>query len=202
MADWAGIIDNIILTIGFCLMVGSMILPLVYKNMLAMLVNWFMSPLTSNLPFSVVLLIAAVVISAVSTLVQKYKVDQRLMRRLSEKSAALNKELREAQLSNNKNKLKKLQEEQLSLMEDQSRVSMQTLKSSAYTMLVSIPMFLWAYWYLGNQSTPLTWSLPLVGTHAFTELFVIVPYWCIWLAICSIAAGYVMRKVVMPQKIG
>jgi uncharacterized membrane protein (DUF106 family) len=196
MTDWAGIVDNIIFTLGFGLIIGSMVLPVMYRNIISMLVNGLMSPLTSHMPFYLVILVIAIALSTLTTLVRKYKIDGDLARRFNEKNMALQKELREARLSGNKNKMKKLGEEQLILMEDQKKITMQNLKSAGYTMVISILLLMWISWYLGSQPVPLTMTLPLMGTHAYTDLFLIVPYWSLWLAICSIAASYVIRKIV------
>jgi uncharacterized membrane protein (DUF106 family) len=196
MTDWAGIADNIIFTLGIGLIIGSMVLPVVYKNIISMLVNGLMSPLTSHMPFYLVILVIAIALSTFTTLVRKYKIDGDLVRRFNQKNLALQKELREAQLAGNKNKLKKLGEEQLILMEDQKKITMQNLKSTGYTMIISILLLMWISWYLGSQPAPLTMTLPLIGTYTYSDLFLMIPYWSLWLAICSIAAGYVIRKVV------
>jgi uncharacterized membrane protein (DUF106 family) len=107
----------------------------------------------------------------------------------------LQKELKEAQLSGNKKKLKKLEEEHALLLQDQSKVSMQQFKSTGYTVLVSIPLLIWVNWYLGSRPSPVIMSLPLLGTHAFTDMFLIMPYWLLWLTVCSIAFGYIIRKI-------
>jgi uncharacterized membrane protein (DUF106 family) len=196
MTDWAGIVDNIIFALGFGLIIGSMVLPVVYKNLISMFINGLLSPLTSHMPFYLAILVIAIALSTFTTLVRKYKIDGDLVRRFNEKNTAFQKELREARLSGNKNKLKKLGEEQLILTEDQTKITMQNLKSTGYTMILSILLLMWISWYLGNQTMPLTIFLPFIGTHAYTDLFLIIPYWSLWLAICSIAAGYVIRKVV------
>lgn len=62
---------------------------------------------------------------------------------------------------------------------------------------MSIPLLLWVNWYLGNNSI-LTFSLPFLGTHAYTEALLIIPYWCILLTLFSIAIGFVVRKAINP----
>ncbi len=196
MTDWAGIVDNVVLTLGFSLIIGSMILPIAYKNILAMLVNGLLSPLTSHMPFYLVILVIAMALSTLTALVRKYKIDGDLVRRFNEKNLALQKDLREARLGGNKNRLKKLGEEQLLLLEDQSKITKQNLKATGYTMVVSLLLFIWMAWYLGSQPSPLILDLPLIGAHAYTELLFIIPYWSLWLGICSIAAGFIVRKVI------
>ncbi len=82
------------------------------------------------------------------------------------------------------------------LMEGQNKITMQNLKSACYTMVISILLLMWMSWYPGSQPEPLTIALPFIGTHAYPDLFLIVPYWSLWLGICSIAAGYILRKIV------
>lgn len=195
MTNWTGIIDNIILTFGFTLLIGSMILPVVFKNLIAVIVNMLVAPFAAQMPFYMVLMVVSIVITVFSTLVQKYKIDGDLVKRVNEKNRVIQKELREAQLSGNKNKLKKLEESRMSLLEDQAKVSKQQLRSTGYTVLVSIPLFIWINWYLGTQPVSLAMDFPLLGAHLWTDMLVIVPYWALWLTICSIAVGFIIRKM-------
>jgi uncharacterized membrane protein (DUF106 family) len=196
MTDWAGIVDNVVITLGISLMVGSVLLPVAYKNLIALLVNGLMHPLTASMPFYMVILVGATALAALTALVRKYRIDGDLARRFSEKNAAFQKELREARLSGNKTKLKKLQDDQLILLDDQSRVTKQNLKATGYTMIASILLFIWMSWYMGSQPAPLTIALPFLGAHAYTDPLFIIPIWSAWLGICSIAAGYIIRKAI------
>jgi len=196
MTNWINTIDSVLLVVGFGTLIGSLILPAIFRNTLAIIVNMIISPFASHLPFILVLTVIAIVISFVATVVQKYKTDTNLAMSLNKKNLILQKEMREAQKSGNKKTLKKLEEEQALLLADQSKVSIQQLKSTGYTAIVSIPLIMWINWYLGAQTIPITMSIPLLGTHAFTETLLIMPYWCLWLSVCSIAIGYVIRKII------
>ncbi len=196
MTDWSGMIDSFILAAGFGILIGSAILPAIFRDTLAVLVNMLISPVTSQLPFILVLTAIALVISLVAAIVQNYKTDMNLIQSINKRNMALQIELREARGSGNKKKLKNLEEEQALLLRDQSKISIQQLKSTGYTAIVSIPLIIWINWYIGAQPIPITISLPLLGTHAYNETFLIMPYWCIWLSICSIALGYVIRKII------
>lgn len=199
MSSLAGIIDNLILTFGFTLLIGWALFPPIFRNTIALLVNWLIFPLASHVPFYITVLVMATIVSTASTLVQKYKTDGELVRRFGEKNKAFQKAFSEARISGDKKTLKKLEEERISLLEDQSKISIQQLKSTGYTAIVSLPLLMWGYWYLGTLASPPMINLPFIGAHAMTELFFIIPYWILWLGICSLAIGYIIRKVLSNQ---
>jgi uncharacterized membrane protein (DUF106 family) len=116
------------------------------------------------------------------------------MQRMSIRSRAYQKEYKEAQLSGNKHKLKKLQDEQLSMMEDQTALSKQQLKPMGFLMIISVPLFFWMYWFLTNNPD-MTMVFPFWGEHKMLDgAFFMFQYWIIWSIICSLSISQVIRK--------
>jgi len=189
-------IQLIILAIGFSIMLGSIMSPNGFRPAIAEIVNTIVHPIASNMPFYIVVLVIAGIVTTISTFIQKYTMDWELMQRVSAKSRAYSKEMKEAQLSGNKVKMKKLQEEQLTMMDDQAAMSKQQLKPMGFLMIISLPLFFWMLWYVtGHPELPLI-NLPLLGTHKLTDSVFILQYWILWSVICSMAISQVIRKVI------
>jgi len=180
--------------LGFSLIIGTMFLPLALKNLIAIFVNMLMAPIASHVPFYVTLIGISLVTTACYTLVRRYKVDQNLLKLVTEKNQAIMKDLREAQLSGDKKALKRIDEERSLLLQDQSKVNIQQLKSSGHTALVTVPLWLWISWYLANQPAPLVMNFLILGNHALTDQFFIMPYWMLLFALISIPVGLIVRK--------
>jgi len=187
-------IENAILIFGFAVMFASMFL-MDFRNTVAQAVNVIVSPITNAMPFFIVVLAIATIVTIFSTFIQKYTMDWELMRRVNERNRMLSKEMREAQLAGNKAKVKKLQEEQMAGMEEQSKISRMQLKPMGFLAIISVPLFLWAYWYLSHSAPPLTMVFPFAGEVTLASGgFFIFPWWILWSLLCSMAIGQVVRK--------
>lgn len=187
-------IQNIILVLGFGIFIASIFLPPWFRDTMSYYVNIIVSPINATMPFYIAVLIIAAIVTVASTIIQKYTMDWDLYRRVMQKNQAYQKEYREAQLSGNKKKLKQLEQEQLSMMQDQSSMSKQQLKPMGFIVFVSIPLFWWAYWYLQQPGVYTQMIFPLIGTITMTDSFLIFPYWVWWSLICSMAISSVVRK--------
>jgi uncharacterized membrane protein (DUF106 family) len=191
----ADTIEKIILVIGFGIFIGSIFLPPAFRDTMSATVNIIVSPINSTMPFWIAVLIIATIVTVFSTIIQKYTMDWELSRRVMQKNQAIQKEYREAQLSGDKKKLKRLEEERMSMMEDQAEMSKQQLKPMGFIVFVSIPLFWWAYWYLLQPAQAgMTMIFPLIGTVKLTDGFLIFPYWVWWSLLCSLAISSVVRK--------
>ncbi len=106
------------------------------------------------------------------------------------------KELREAQLSKNKHKLKKLDKQKDEIMRAQAEMMKQQLKPMAYIMLISLPIFGWLYHLMFTLSLNATIILPFYGELylATDTVLRFIPVWIFWYMLCSISMGQVIRK--------
>ena len=155
-------ISNGVLIFGFVIMFASMFW-MEFRDLIASSVDLIISPITSTMPFYIVVLAIAAIVSVLSTFIQKYTMDWELMRRVTDKNRALQKEMREAQLSGNKAKLKKLQEDQMAGLQEQTALSKMQFKPMGFMAIISVPLFIWAYWYL-SLHPDLTMVFPFAGT--------------------------------------
>ena len=195
------LLENAILAVGFTFIFGSMILGFIMPGMLlyireiiAQAIDVIVSPITRAMPFYIVVLAIATIVTVFSTFIQKYTMDWELMRRVTLKNQLLSKELREAQLAGNKTKVKKLQDEQMAGMQEQTQLTKMQFKPMGFLALISFPLFIWAWWYL-SYHMDLTMTFPFAGVVTLAQgAFLVFPWWVIWSILCSFSLSYVVRK--------
>ncbi|MCD1293488.1 hypothetical protein CUJ83_00570 [Methanocella sp. CWC-04] len=189
-------IERIILILGFGVLIASFVLGPTFRDVVAGGVDKLVEPIITTMPFYIVIMVIAIIVATCSSFIQKYTMNWELMRRVTEKNKVFQKEFREAQLSGNKHKLKKLEEERMSMLEDQTSMSKQQMKPLAYITLISIPLFIWAFWYLSQpQHAGMSMTFPFWGEQLFTTTaFFVFQYWIVWSIMCSLAVSQVIRK--------
>jgi uncharacterized membrane protein (DUF106 family) len=187
-------ITNIIIVIGFGISFGSVLLPPVFRNTLVSIVNTVVEPLSDRVPFYIIVMIFAIVVTIFSTIIQKYTMDWEMIKRVNAKIQALSKERREAQLAGDKNKLKKLDEEQMGMADEQMQMSIQQFKPMGFIVFISIPLFWWMMWFVTTKNPNLTMTFPMMGTHKLSDVAFIFQWWIVWSIVCSFTISFVIRK--------
>ncbi|MFA7562057.1 MAG: DUF106 domain-containing protein [Methanoculleus sp.] len=152
-----------------------------------------------GVPFFVMILILSSVTGLYSSLVQKYTIDYEKMQETQAKMKVFQKEFREAQLSGDEKRVKKLQGKQERMMQDQLEISRQQFTPMAIILVLSVPIFFWLLLRLPAVGTDITLAsgivLPFIGTVGLTSsAFWIVPAWILWYMICSLTVSQVIRK--------
>ncbi|MDL5501617.1 MAG: EMC3/TMCO1 family protein, partial [Candidatus Methanoperedens sp.] len=79
------------------------------REIIGHLMDTILKPLLGWLPIHMIIFALAAFTGLYASLIQKYTMDWGLMKRVQEKSKIIQKEMREAQLSNNTQKIKKLE---------------------------------------------------------------------------------------------
>jgi len=154
---------------------------------------------TLGVPFFVMILILSSITGLYSSLVQKYTIDYEKMQETQAKMRVFQKEFREAQLSGDEKRVKKLQGKQERMMQDQLDISRQQFTPMAIILVLSVPIFFWLLLRLPPIGTPTTIAsgivLPFIGAVGLSSFaFWIVPAWILWYMICSLAVTQVIRK--------
>jgi len=152
-----------------------------------------------DLPFYVMIVILSALTGLYSSLLQKYTIDYERVQEVQGGMKEFQKEYRDAQLSKDEKRLKKLESKRDKMMKEQLEVSQEQFKPMAYILLVSIPIFLWLIYKLplaaelpGNLANII---FPYFGPRAIWNGAVwIVPAWILWYMICSISISQVIRK--------
>lgn len=178
-------------------MFGIMILGEGFRDSVGKAVGILMNPILAVVGqgnFHLILLVMAAITAVYASLIQKYTIDWDLMRNTQERMKVFQKEFREAQLSQNTYMLKKLEDQRKDMMEDQMKMSKQQFKPMAYISIISIPIFMWAYYYIsGHGSAAMVfpfWGEQLLTTKAFGPF----QHWIYWYFISSLGISQLIRK--------
>ena len=181
------------LALGIAMLFGMLLMPNDFRPAVAGIAGLLLEPLAGILPIHITLFVMAALTGLYASLIQKYTIDWELMRTFSEKMKAFQKEYREAQLAENKQKLKKLDETRAAMMGDQGKMMKQQLKPMAYISIITLPLFFWAWIHV--DANPDSIIFPFWGVKSLAEpaLFSI-NYWIVWYMICSLPISQVIRK--------
>ena len=195
--------NKIILGLGVMLFIGVMI-PSV-RDLIGRVMDIFMSPVLSIVGeqnFFLVLSIMAIITAIYSSLIQKYVVDQSKMIEFQEKMKIFQKEMKEAQKTQNTYMLKKMEEQQAEIMQEQMTVMKDQFKPMFYIVLVSIPLLMWAYLYIGGHPTA-TLIFPFWGEELLSgRVFYLFTFWLYWYFLSSLAFSQVLRKILNIRAAG
>ena len=160
--------------------------------------NIFMSPVILFVGaenFFLVLSVLAIFTATCATLVQKYLIDQSAMAETMERMKAFQKEMKEARETQNTYMLKRLEEQQTEMLQDQMKMIKGQFKPMLYIVLVSLPFFIWAFFYVSSHPEA-SMYFPFWGEQYLGDrLFVVFTYWIFWYFLSSLAFSQVLRKI-------
>ena len=192
-ANMAKSLDMVLLAIGFVLFFGIMI-SADLRNSLGMATGHVVGWMPGILPFHVVLFILAAITGLYASLIQKYTMDWDFLRNQQEKMKKVQREMKEAQLSGDQSRQQQLQAEQMKMVSEQGKMMQMQFKPMLYIGIVSIPLFMWAYLYIG-ENPELVITFPFWGTKLINETAIgPVIYWFYWYFICSLPVSQIIRK--------
>jgi len=145
------------------------------------------------LPFYVVILILSALTGLYSSLLQKYTVDYERLQEAQEGMKEFQREYRDAQLSKDEKRIKKLESKRDKMMKEQMEVSQSQFKPMAYILLVSLPIFFWLIYKMPLIEATITF--PYFGAMSIYHGTIwIVPAWILWYMLCSLCISQVIRK--------
>jgi uncharacterized membrane protein (DUF106 family) len=186
-------INKLVMFLGIFLMFGIILFPNMREN-IGKMMDMFLKPLFGDLPIYMIIFVLAAFTGIYASLIQKYTMDWSLMKRVQEKSKLIQKEMRQAQLSNNAAKIKKLEGQYQEMMGDQMEMFKQQFKPMLYISIISIPIFYWVY-LLISQHPDATMTFPFWGLHNLSDkVFWQFQYWLFWYFMCSIPISQMTRK--------
>ena len=146
-----------------------------------------------KIPFYILIVILSAFTGLYSSILQKYTIDYNKMTESQARMKEFQTEYREATLSQDEKKIKKLEAKKDRLMKEQLAMSQQQFKPMIYIMVITIPIFFWLLYRLAQTTSTIT--LPYYGMHALTDSIIwVIPAWIIWYMICSITLSQVIRK--------
>ncbi|NYT02827.1 MAG: DUF106 domain-containing protein [Methanosarcinales archaeon] len=185
-------LDNIALTLGFALTFGIMI-SAEFREQIGTVMEVVIGWLPQILPFHMVLFVLAAVTGLYASLIQKYTMDWDFLREQQVKMRSFQAQMRAAQLAGDKAKQQQLSQQQMDMMGDQGKMMKMQFKPMAYIGIVSIPLFMWAYLYIGEHQ--ILFNFPFWGPHDInSQVLGPIFYWFYWYFICSIPVSQMIRK--------
>ncbi|MCD4840796.1 MAG: DUF106 domain-containing protein [Methanosarcinales archaeon] len=193
-SDFKQTLERAALALGFGMMFGIILLGERFRIQVGEVVQILLGPLPDILPFHIMLFVMAAITGLYASLIQKYTMDWELMRRVQDQMKNFQKDFREAQLADNQSKVKKMEAERSAMMNDQMQMTKQQFKPMAYISIISLPLFMWAYLYIGEHPDP-NLIFPFWGEKSLTG-FALGPiqYWIYWYFICSLPISQIIRK--------
>ena len=157
--------------------------------------NVILEPLAHALPLYIVLIILSVLTALYSSVIQKYTIDYERMQEVQERMKVFQKEFREAQLSGDEKRIKKLESKRDKVMKEQMEMSQNQFKPMAYILILSVPIFFWLVYRLNNFPDPIGITMPFIGQVSLKAAALgPIPAWILWYMICSLTLSQVVRK--------
>src|SRR5450756_1621377 len=127
--------------------------------------NVVLGGLVTNLqvPLFITILMLSLITGSYSSLLLNQFVDQRQVKQSQSKMKEFQKVYREAQLSGDKGKLKKLEDERAEVMQLSMDIQAQTMKPMPYILIISLPLFAWLSYIVSPSLS--TFSYAVSYTH-------------------------------------
>ncbi|WP_158057711.1 DUF106 domain-containing protein [Halorussus halophilus] len=190
--------DKLAGVVALLLMTGYYVQPIQQGVGTAM--QALLAPAATFLPFSLLILLLAGTTGLSSAVLSVKLRSQQGMEDLQERMNDVQERLSDARERDDEEAIEELQVEQQEMMGDMLGVMKGQLRPMAWSMLVSIPAFLWLRWVFLAPSVaiaPAAFALPIVGQIAWTASLVgPIKVWLAWYIGCSLSTGMVTRKVV------
>ncbi|HON81629.1 MAG TPA: DUF106 domain-containing protein [Methanoregulaceae archaeon] len=157
--------------------------------------NAVLGPLAGTMPFYIIIILLSSLTALYSSVIQKYTIDYERMQEVQERMKVFQKEFREAQLSGDEKKIKKLESRRDKVMKEQLEMSQQQFRPMAYILILSVPIFFWLIYRLNNFPDSIGITMPFFGQlHLNDVVLAFIPAWILWYMICSLTLSQVVRK--------
>ena len=168
------------------------------------LLDVFLGPLNQMVPFYIMVMILSMLTGLYSSLTMDYLMDQDLMAEYQERQQDLKERRKAAKERGDDEALDRLQEEQMEMMSENAGVFKQQFRPMVWTMLLTIPVFLWLYWMVFDVSVVVqdhALVLPLIGELPTWTAGALGPIqaWLVWYFICSMGFNQIIRKALHVQ---
>jgi len=170
------------------------------KNTVGRTAHLLFGPVEAALPFGLTVALLAVATTLVSTTLRKRLIDGNEREQLQKRLQQVNDRLEAARERGDEAAVERLTERQRELMGKQLGAMKQMIRPMVYTMLVTIPVFLWLSWLTVNPAaaiTPAAQILPFVGRVVWTARLVgPMQAWMVWYLVCNVLASVVGKRAV------
>lgn len=176
----------------------------VMKNTIGSTAHLVFGPVEAALPFGLTVALLAVATTLVSTTLRSRLVDGSGRKQLQERMQRVNDRLSAARERGDEAAVERLTERQRELMAQQVGAMKGMLRPMVYTMLVTVPVFLWLSWLTVTPAaaiSPVVQFLPFMGRIAWTARLVgPMQVWMVWYFACSVLASVVGKRAMRRAK--
>jgi len=191
------LIEKIVLFLAIGLMLAIFLDPTFFPTLGEIANNIILNPLTT-LPIELAIMAVAAFNGLLSSIAQKYGMDMEEQKERQEKMKELSNKIKEARMSGDQGKLKKLEQERTELTQELMGNLTKQFKPMLYILLITIPFFAWVY-YVTDPANAIyeapSMLLPFIGELDFsTRVWGTIPTWIIWYIVCSIPISQLARK--------
>ncbi|MFB6155066.1 MAG: DUF106 domain-containing protein [Haloferacaceae archaeon] len=187
--------DKLAAVVSLSFFVGYSYSPV--RNVIGGVMDIFLGPLESMLPFYVVVMVIAMVTGLYSTLLQANLTDMEKMGKYQQRMQDIQERRKEAKEAGDDAAMKQIQEEQMDAMGDQMGMFKEQFRPMVWIMFLTIPAFLWMYWKLGIGGSDVfgTVVLPMVGETTWKHPVAgPMQAWIVWYFLCSMSFTQIIRK--------
>ena len=117
-------------------------------------IDTVLAPLVEGfgIPFFILIVMLSAATGLYSSIIQKYTIDYERMTEVQDRMKDFQKEYREAMLSQDEKRIKKLDTKKDRMMREQLELSQQQFKPMAYILVLTVPIFFWLL-YRSARST-------------------------------------------------
>ena len=109
-----------------------------------------------GIPFFILIVILSAATGLYSSIIQKYTIDYERMTDVQDRMKDFQKEYREAMLSQDEKRIKKLDTKKDRMMREQLELSQQQFKPMAYILVLTVPIFFWLLYPLSQIHNTIT----------------------------------------------
>jgi uncharacterized membrane protein (DUF106 family) len=165
------------------------------RNAVGGALDVFLGPIDAVLPFYAVILVLAMLTGLYSTLLQANLMDTEKMGEYQERMQDIQERYKEAKERGNDEEVERINEERMDAMGDQMGMMKAQFRPMVWIMLLTIPVFLWLYWMVLENTGELgTVTMPLIGQIPWEGSTFVFPAWILWYFVCSMGFTQIIRK--------
>jgi uncharacterized membrane protein (DUF106 family) len=161
-------------------------------------IDLVLGPVSGALPFPVLVLALTVVTAVVSTGVRHQMVDDERVSARKERMKRVRERLQAAKDRSDEAAVERLTDRQQDLLRDQLGMLKHTLRPMVWTMLVTVPVFLWLTWFVTNPAGALVTSAPVIPVFdriVWTARLVgPMQVWMVWYFANSLVTNVVAKR--------
>ncbi len=172
------------------------------RNTVGETMDLVFGPLAEFLPFYAVVLVMAVLTGFNSTVFQSNMMDMEKMSYYQEKMQEMQERQEAARERDDDEELERLREEQMENMGENLGMFKEQFRPMGWIMLLTVPIFLWMYWAMGQGLGTESFVLPMVGETQFNQGGtgpIPFPSWIVWYFLASMSITQVIRKALNVQ---